>query len=255
MSFLQHCLLFFLCLNWWISFLQHCLFFFFFFYVWIDGCNFYNTVFCFFYVWIDGCNFYNTVFCFFNVWIDGYNFCFHVSWVWLKPFECLERVSETLSTQGCQLGVAVRLVSRRTLAQFHFSSLLSSKDVVCGHCLATMTLTVNDRLKRLSSLTVIMQESLLWWQCSNRYSLLPPPPSWLVPLRRQLHVKQIQPPSLSTVFFCTMGSSSAVSSRCPQWEAGMSDVFLLSGISGLSFYSPFLSLVVLQWPCVVDGTF
>ena len=32
----------------------------------------------------------------------------------------------------------------------------------------------------------------------------------------------------------------------PEGRPGMSDVFLLSGISGLSFYSPFPSLVVLQ---------
>ena len=34
--------------------------------------------------------------------------------------------------------------------------------VVCGHCLVTLSLTVHETLKWLSSLPILMQESL-WW--------------------------------------------------------------------------------------------
>ena len=36
---------------------------------------------------------------------------------------------------------------------------VSSKVVVCGHCLVTLSLTVNETLKWLSSLLILMQES------------------------------------------------------------------------------------------------
>ena len=36
------------------------------------------------------------------------------------------------------------------------------KVVVCGHCLVTLSLTVNEILKWLSSLPILMQE-LFWW--------------------------------------------------------------------------------------------
>ena len=47
--------------------------------------------------------------------------------------------------------------------------------MVCGHCPMTFSLTINERLKWLSSLSILMQESFLWWQCSDRYiiSLFP----------------------------------------------------------------------------------
>ena len=41
--------------------------------------------------------------------------------------------------------------------------------MVCGHCLATLSLTINKTFKWLSSLPILMQESFWWWQCSNRY--------------------------------------------------------------------------------------
>ena len=55
----------------------------------------------------------------------------------------------------------------------------SSKVVVCGHCLVSLPLTINETLKWLSSLPILMQESFRWWQCSDRYNYnlpLPAPP-------------------------------------------------------------------------------
>ena len=43
-----------------------------------------------------------------------------------------------------------------------FGSLFSSKVVVCGHCPVTLSLTINETLKWLSSLPILMQESF-WW--------------------------------------------------------------------------------------------
>ena len=84
-----------------------------------------------------------------------------------------------------QFGLVVRLVRRGTSVQISFGSPFSSKVVVCGHCLVTLSLTINETLKWLSSLPILMQESFWWWQCSDRYiiSLFPhlhtphPPPS------------------------------------------------------------------------------
>ena len=42
------------------------------------------------------------------------------------------------------------------------------KVVVCGHCVVTLSLTINETLKWLSSLPILMQESFWWWQCSDR---------------------------------------------------------------------------------------
>ena len=62
-----------------------------------------------------------------------------------------------------------KLVSRRPAVRFRFSSPLSSKVVVCGHCLVTLSLIINETLKWLSSLPTLMQESLWWCKCSDRY--------------------------------------------------------------------------------------
>ena len=45
--------------------------------------------------------------------------------------------------------------------------------MVCGHCLVTLSFTINETLKWPSSLSTLMQESF-WW-CSDRYiiSLFP----------------------------------------------------------------------------------
>ena len=62
-------------------------------------------------------------------------------------------------------------------------SFLFKRVVVYGHCLLTLSLTIKETLKWLSSLPVLMQESFWWWQCSNKYIIyFPPPPSRLSPL-------------------------------------------------------------------------
>ena len=50
-------------------------------------------------------------------------------------------------------------------------SFFFKKVVVCGRSLVTLSLTINETLKWLSSLPILMQESFWWWQCSNRYIL------------------------------------------------------------------------------------
>ena len=47
---------------------------------------------------------------------------------------------------------AYRLVSRGTSVQIRFGCPFSSKVVVCGHCLVTLSLTINETVKWLSSL-------------------------------------------------------------------------------------------------------
>ena len=59
-------------------------------------------------------------------------------------------------------GLEVRLVSKGTSVRIRFGSHLSSKVVVCGHCLVTLSLTINETLKWLSSLPTLMQKSF-WW--------------------------------------------------------------------------------------------
>ena len=49
-------------------------------------------------------------------------------------------------------GKGVGLVSRTSDVRFLFGSPFSSKVVVCGHCLGTLSLTINETLKWLSSL-------------------------------------------------------------------------------------------------------
>ena len=46
-----------------------------------------------------------------------------------------------------------------------------------GLSLVTLSLTVNETLKLLSSLPISMQKSFWWWQCSDRYIIFPLPPS------------------------------------------------------------------------------
>ena len=41
-------------------------------------------------------------------------------------------------------------------------SLLFTKVIVCGQCLVTLSLTINETLKWLSSLPTLMQKSF-WW--------------------------------------------------------------------------------------------
>ena len=61
-----------------------------------------------------------------------------------------------------RFGLVVRRVSRGTSVRLRFGSLFSLKVVVCGHSLVTLSLTINEILKWLSSLSILMQESF-WW--------------------------------------------------------------------------------------------
>ena len=67
------------------------------------------------------------------------------------------------------------------------SALLFLQVMVCGHCRVTLSLTVNETLKWLPSLPILMQESFWWWQSSDKYitSLFP-----------QLHTSSPLSPSL-----------------------------------------------------------
>ena len=68
--------------------------------------------------------------------------------------------------------------------------------VVGGHCLVTLSLTINQTLKWIWSLPILMQESFWWWQCSDRYIIylylhlctpfLPPPPTLPTPFSSSL---------------------------------------------------------------------
>ena len=57
-----------------------------------------------------------------------------------------------------EISEPVRLVSRGTLVRIRSGSPFSSEIVDCGHCLVTLSLTVNETLKWLSSLHILMQE-------------------------------------------------------------------------------------------------
>ena len=58
-----------------------------------------------------------------------------------------------------QFGLAGR---QSASVQIRFGSPFSSTIVVCGHCLATLSFTINETLQWLSSLPILMQESF-WW--------------------------------------------------------------------------------------------
>ena len=73
-----------------------------------------------------------------------------------------DRTFVTRDVTVSRFGLVVRLVSGRASVRFRFGSPLSSEVVVCGHCLVTLSLTVNETLKWLSSLPFLMQESF-WW--------------------------------------------------------------------------------------------
>ena len=55
----------------------------------------------------------------------------------------------------------VRLVSRGTWVLIRFGSPFSPKVVVCGYCLVTLFLAINETLKWLSSLPSLMQKTLV----------------------------------------------------------------------------------------------
>ena len=62
---------------------------------------------------------------------------------------------------------------RGTSVRVPFGSPFSSKVVVRGHCLVTLFLPINETLKWLSLPPILMQESYMWRQCSDRYITSP----------------------------------------------------------------------------------
>ena len=54
-----------------------------------------------------------------------------------------------------------RLVSGKTSVRYRFGFPFVSKVVVCGHCLVTLSLTINETVKQLSSPPTLMQVILV----------------------------------------------------------------------------------------------
>ena len=109
--------------------------------------------------------------------------CIHARMGWAETDLLAKRPSkqETVIkiTPVNRFGLAV---SRGTSVRIRFGWPFSSKPVVCGHCLiVTLSLTINDTLKCLSSLPILMQESFWWWQCSDTIIYLSPHPLLPVP--------------------------------------------------------------------------
>ena len=67
------------------------------------------------------------------------------------------------------------LVGCRSTSQHRFGSPFSSKVVVCGHCLVTLPLTINETLKWFSSVTAYLNAGVILVVPSDRYliSLFP----------------------------------------------------------------------------------
>ena len=85
-------------------------------------------------------------------------------------------IVESLSL--CNLAVQLRLCQctatlnfRGASVRMRFDSPFSSEVVICGHCLVTLSLTINETFKWLSSLSILLQELFWWWQCSDRYTI------------------------------------------------------------------------------------
>ena len=70
-----------------------------------------------------------------------------------------------------RFGLAVRRLAgkQRDLGSNPLWSPYTSKIVVCGHSLVTLSLTINETLKWLSSLPTLIEELFWWWQCNDRY--------------------------------------------------------------------------------------
>ena len=107
----------------------------------------------------------------------------HAKLVLWAIFSYCDTVLIKLWKQHKPVWPSVRLVSRGTSVRIRFGSPFSSKAVVCGHCtvsVVTLSLTINETLKWLSSLPILMQKLFWWWLCSDMYeyiiSLSPPPP-------------------------------------------------------------------------------
>ena len=75
-----------------------------------------------------------------------------------------QKPQSLIGTGMSQFGLAVRRwAGKQTdFVRIRFGSPFSSKVVVCGHCLVTLSLTINETLKWLLPLPILMQESF-WW--------------------------------------------------------------------------------------------
>jgi len=86
-----------------------------------------------------------------------------------------QKTKRTIKKSLSRFGLAVRrqAVKRKDLGSIPLRlSFFFRKVVVCGHSLVvTLSLTINETLKWLSSMPILMQEPLWWWQCSDRYIL------------------------------------------------------------------------------------
>ena len=98
------------------------------------------------------------------------------------------------------------------MVRIRFSSPFSSKVVVCGHCLVTLSLTIMKHLKWLSSLPILMQESFWWGQCSRVYVISPP----LLPY--PLH--PFYPSLINLMFLWTLSTMFTICVK--KWQCGHS---------------------------------
>ena len=69
----------------------------------------------------------------------------------------LEQRTKSAEMTGEPVWPSGKAVSRVTSVRIRFGSAFSSKVVVCGHCLVTLSLTINETLKWLALLPVLMQ--------------------------------------------------------------------------------------------------
>ena len=90
------------------------------------------------------------------------------------PFPLL---SGGITSGGRQQGLWAGLKQRPGLGSIPLRlSFFMKKVVVCGHSLVTLSLTINETIKWLSSLPILMQESFWWWQWAiSVYSPSSPP--------------------------------------------------------------------------------
>ena len=87
-----------------------------------------------------------------------------------------------------------------------------------------LSLTINETLKWLSSLPILMQESFWWWQRSDRYiiSLPPPPPPYpLPPFSPSLISLKVSVDVKHHVYLLTYLMEAAVEKR---WSVTVSDL-------------------------------
>ena len=78
----------------------------------------------------------------------------------------------------------------------------------------TLSLTINETLKWLSSLPILMQQSFWWWQCSDRYIISLFPPSIPPPFSPSLISLVVFVDVKHHVYFLTLPTTSMMWCRC-----------------------------------------